>query len=354
MEVLTTNQKTEWRSVLASMKSYDFYHLPSYHKLAEIQGEGAAELFVYRDKEYVIAIPLLLRPVSAIAGLEHAGKGITDATSVYGYCGPIASHSEVPISVVKDFQNSLRQMLQSKNVVSVFARLHPLFDQSTLLSGLGVIVNNGTTVSIDLSLAEQTQLDQYRKDHRIGIRKLREIGATCEIDTELVHLDAFIELYFRNMERVGAKAEYFFPRQYFDRLMSTTDATTRLFVCSIQGELACSSIFLKCGPIIQYHLSATSEKFLKNAPIKLLLDTVRHWGVEQGASTLHLGGGLGSNEDALFLFKAGFSKVRHQFSTWRWILSDVDYCNLTSLKTRMNEINVDQTNSNVFFPAYRI
>ncbi len=348
MEVFTTDQESQWHDVLGHMKAFDFYHLPSYHKLAEMHGEGVAELFVYREEEYVIAIPLILRSISAISGLEQVEKGLNDATSVYGYSGPISSHENVPGSVLNNFRESLKQKLLSKNIVSLFTRLHPLLNQKQLLTGLGSIVNNGKTVSIDLSQPEETQLAQYRKDHRAGIRKLRDIGATCEIDPDLTHLDSFIELYSRNMERVGAKAEYFFPRSYYEKLLNTSDATATLFICSIQGEIASSSIILRCGPIIQYHLSATSEKYLKNAPIKLLLDTVRHWGSEQGATTLHLGGGLGSNEDALFLFKAGFSHIRHDFLTWRWILLENEY-NALTLRKSMS----DETINDGFFPAYR-
>ena len=353
METLRTDQAAEWLAVLARMKGYDFYHLPSYHRLAEKQGEGVAELFVHRDGEYIIAIPLLLRPVSAIQGLEKVGNGLSDATSVYGYSGPIASHEEIPKSVLLGFQTSLREKLLSMNVVSLFARLHPLFDQSALLSGIGVLVNHGTTISIDLSIPEQMQLDQYRKDHKQGIRKLREMGATCEIDAGRVHLDEFIGLYSRNMERVGARAEYFFPRSYFEGLMASTEAKVDLFACTIQGEIACAAIFLQCGAIIQYHLSATSDKYLKYAPIKLLLDTVRHWGIEQGARIFHLGGGVGSSADSLFMFKAGFSQTRHDFFTWRWILSENEYGKLTSSRTGTNGTESSQSLLNDFFPAYR-
>jgi len=353
METLKTTQSAEWLAVLSRMKAYDFYHLPSYHKLAEKQGEGTAELFVHRDGEYVIAIPLLLRPVSAIQGLEQVGNGLVDGTSVYGYSGPIASHEEIPQSVVTDFQTSLKEKLLSMKAVSLFARLHPLLNQTPLLSGIGVLVNHGTTISIDLSLPEQTQLAQYRKDHKQGIRKLREMGAVCELDTGRVHLNEFIDLYCRNMERVGAKAEYFFPRSYFEDLMSSTDGKVDLFVCTIQGEIASAALFLQCGTIIQYHLSATSDKYLRYAPIKLLLDTVRHWGIEQGAKIFHLGGGVGSSADSLFMFKAGFSPSRHDFFTWRWILSESEYKKLTASKAGIKEEELSHLPLNDYFPAYR-
>jgi len=353
METLRTDQASDWLAVLTRMKAYDFYYLPSYHRLAETQGEGVAELFVHRDGEYVIAIPLVLRPVSTKQGPGQVDDGLNDATSVYGYAGPLASDWNMPAEVIKNFQIDLRESLEKKRVVSVFSRLHPLFPQRPLLHGLGNYKPESQTISINLSLTPADQVVQYRQGHKQDIRKIRDMGATCGIDLELTHLDAFIELYYRNMKRVGAKAEYFFPRFYFDRLMETTDAMVRLFVCTIKGELACAAIFLKCDKIIQYHLSATSEKFQKFAPTKLLLDTARQWGVEHGAMTLHLGGGVGSSEDALFQFKAGFSNVRHEFFTWRWILSENDYWKLTSLKTGTNQTDINQSLSDNFFPAYR-
>jgi sugar O-acyltransferase (sialic acid O-acetyltransferase NeuD family) len=342
--------KEEWRRALSG--PCDFYHLSFYHELARDLGHGEPRLFVYESGRYRISLPLLIRPID-VPEESSGGTQLYDATSVYGYAGPVASHSDIPDHIRRDFQESLTRALREMKVVSLFSRLHPLFDQSSLLSGLGVIVNNGNTVSIDLSLPEELQLAQYRRDHRHGVRKLLGMGATCEIDTELKHLEAFIDMYHRNMERVGAKAEYFFPRSYFQTLMTTSEAMARLFVCTIQGKLACASIFMKCGKIIQYHLSATSEEFVKYAPTKLLLDTARRWGVEQGATTLHLGGGVGSSVDSLFEFKAGFSEIRHEFSTWRWILSESEYRKLTSSRTGEGEMDINQSLSSEFFPAYR-
>src|SRR5438132_759156 len=140
LRILGTADAAEWLAVLKRAQQHDFHHLPQYHAVAEKRGEGVAQLYVYEAGEYVIALPLLLR---------RADEWF-DATSVYGYGGPVASHSSVPAEVAREFQQALENELSCRRVVAVFARLHPLINQEPLLEGLGECPNNGDTISIDL------------------------------------------------------------------------------------------------------------------------------------------------------------------------------------------------------------
>src|ERR1700722_13274330 len=120
MDIFTTAQSVEWIRALENC-SHDFYHLPQYHALAEWSGEGKALLFHYTEGEYSIALPLLIRSLDDIAG-SRPGRNWQDATSVYGYAGPAASHSDVPAPVQRNFQERLRERLLEMNVVTIFSR----------------------------------------------------------------------------------------------------------------------------------------------------------------------------------------------------------------------------------------
>ena len=122
MHLLETDRHEEWMAVLEHSVQHDFYHLPGYHALAESRGEGTGRLFVYREGEYRLALPLLLRRVAAIPGMEGPGAGRMDATSVYGYAGPLASHADVPEPVFENFRSALRGTLGESGVVAVFSR----------------------------------------------------------------------------------------------------------------------------------------------------------------------------------------------------------------------------------------
>jgi hypothetical protein len=116
-------------------------------------------------------------------------------------------------------------------------------------------------------------------------------------------------------------------------------------MCLDRGVPICGGLFVACHGILQYHLGGTLNAALDLAPMKLLLDEVRAWGAAQGLRVMHLGGGATANpDDPLLYFKRGFSDRRHQFSSWRWIVSPHKYALLCSAAA---------SRTTDYFPAYR-
>src|SRR4051794_7059681 len=133
LDELTPKESSAWLEVLAQTARHDFYHLPDYHALAEASGQGSARLFVYRDGGSTIALPLLLRPLAELPGIGTDWADWHDATSVYGYAGPVCSDDVLPDSVLGGFQSALLERLRTLRVVSVFSRLHPFIPQRACL-----------------------------------------------------------------------------------------------------------------------------------------------------------------------------------------------------------------------------
>jgi len=347
--ILRTEEQEEWIEVLQGVVRYDVYHLPRYHRVEERRLGAVAHLFTYREGDYLIALPLLLRP----AGVGPSGWN--DATSVYGYGGPVASHERMPEPVVRNFQAALREALVERNVVTAFSRLHPLIGQHDLLDGLGGCRTIGQTVSIDLTLPPEEQLAQYRRSHRQCISKhVRKGTVTCLHDQQKSWLGEFVNIYEETMKRVSAKESYFFSQDYFSRLAGELGPVLQLFVALIDGKAAAAGLFTLCDSVVQFHLGGTRDEFLKFSPMTLICDTVRLWASEVGARVFHLGGGVGgANDDSLFHYKAGFSDRRHNFMTWRWIIASEVYRELCERRARMNERQGLRPASAGYFPAYR-
>jgi len=120
----------------------------------------------------------------------------------------------------------------------------------------------------------------------------------------------------------------------------------------MEGQVICGGLFVVCDGIVQYHLAGSKGEFLQLASMKLVIDHVRAWANGQKAHTFHLGGGVGSRIDSLFDFKAGFSKRRHEFRTWQWIVSAETYERLCAEKAHWNREN-QLGSSPDYFPAYR-
>ena len=353
VEWLDSSRNGDWKNVLGECSAHDFYHLPGYHALAERRNEGAARLFVYRDASGVIALPLLLRSLETVPGLEDAGRGWRDANSVYGYPGPIASCAQPTAETVRGFQWALESELRELRVVSLFSRLHPLLPQRDLVMGVGDHISSGSTISIDLTLSLAEQREHVRSEHRRAIKKAHEQGLVVVEDRERAHLARFVEIYRANMERVGAGSYYFFDRAYFDELLAGLGDSARLFVVLAGGEVASGALFIFTGDIVQYHLSGTAAEFLRLGPTKLLLDEVRIAATGEGRKVLHLGGGLGGQRDSLFQFKSGFSDRTHEFAVWRWILDAEKYDAFAEARTRWSEREGMTLAGGDFFPLYR-
>ncbi len=348
LRILTTDNAAEWLDVLAHCVQHDFHHLPQYHRVAEQRGEGTAHLFTWREGEYTIALPVLLRPVD-----EAESDGWQDATSVYGYAGPVASHERVPEVVVRNFQSALSEALRAKRVVAVFSRMHPLIAQHDLIAGIGEWKACGETLSIDLTLSEEEQAAQHNKSCRAALRKLRERGFIGFHDREKRYLAEFTEIYLETMRRVGAQGSYHFDQRYFELLTRELGDTAQLFVALCDGRVAAATLSTMCGGIVQDHLGGTRDEFLKFSPDRLVVDTERRWAAQAGARVFHLGGGVGAQRDSVFQYKSGFSKRTHRFCTWRWIVDAAAYEEICASKGHWNHaIGLDPISGD-YFPAYR-
>jgi dTDP-4-amino-4,6-dideoxygalactose transaminase len=346
--VLKTEQQEEWIEVLRRVAQHDFYHLPQYHRVEERRLNATAHLFTYREGDYLIALPLLLRSA------EEMQDGWNDATSVYGYCGPVASHEGIPEPLVRNFQGALKEALVERRVIAAFSRLHPLIVQRDLLAGLGECRASGQTVSIDLTISLEEQRMQYRRSKKSLIKKRRREGTVaCLHDQEKAHWSEFVDIYEETMRRVNAAQMYFFSEDYFSELDRNLGPALQLFVAVIGDKIAAAGLFTIWDGIVQYHFGATRNEFLKLSPMTLIFDTVRLWANEIGAHAFHLGGGVGAQEDSLFWYKAGFSDRRHDFATWRWVIMPEIYQALSDRWIRRNELQGLEPALAEYFPAYR-
>jgi hypothetical protein len=348
LRVLGTDDNAEWLAVLGRSQQHDFHHLPQYHRVAEHRGAGTAQLFVYCEDDATIAFPLLLRPVD-----PAEPQGWQDATSVYGYGGPVASADTPPSGMVRNFQFALADELARRGVIAAFSRLHPLIAQDEILAGLGESPASGETLSIDLTLSEEAQRAEYSRSCRTSLRKLRELGFSGLHDREKRYLSEFVAIYLETMRRSRAQSSYFFDEDYFNLLVRELAGVSHLFVALKGGDVAAASLCTICDGIVQDHLGGTRNAFLKFSPDRLVVDTERLWAKGMGAHVFHLGGGVGAQRDSVFRYKAGFSNRQHTFRTWRWIIRPEVYEEVSASTARWNVANGLRVVSTGYFPAYR-
>ncbi|MGE2714588.1 GNAT family N-acetyltransferase [Mycolicibacterium litorale] len=322
-----------WRDALATIR-HDFYHLPDFVSL-ESSRLGGTALAAYVDQPGVrLLLPLVRRAIP--------GSDAFDLVSPYGYSSPIA-HSE-DVALVRSALSAVVQTLRDSGFVSMFVRRHPVLElPDDAFAGLGGMVEHGQTVSINLRQSDSEQWHGIRRDHRASLNRSERLGHRAFMDDTGEHLDRFIALYLDTMRRQNAAAEYFYSRDYFCGLWDKLRGHMHLGVVEIDGSIVCAGLFGESDGIVQYHLSGNDEQALKLSPMKTLINHARQWATRRGAEVLHLGGGVGGAQDSLMLFKAGFSDSRHPFKTWRVVLDEQQY----------KELSGKEPDTNGFFPAYR-
>lgn len=335
-----------WTTFLSNAL-HDFYHLPEYVRfVAEYEG-GEPLAFWAQDGDTACLIPLLRRPLPS---LLDAPAAWTDVCSPYGYPSPLLLPAGE--ARLEQFLPAFLELGRQQGVVSSFLRLHPLLPLALeKLNGFGELVLHGDTVVIDLNQSCEEFWRQTRKNHRSGINKLLRGGFEAVIDNWSQY-DEFKTIYRQTMTRVGAGEYYHFSDAYFAGLRNALQE--KLSLCTIlapTGDVAAAGLFTSCNGLVEFHLAGTSEKYLNQAPTKLMFDFVRRWGKELGNQMFHLGGGVGGETDPLYHFKAGFSEQHRPFYTLRLIQDKALYRELcTKFESFSGEC---EQGGESFFPCYR-
>lgn len=325
----------KWSEIVNRSQAYDFYHTRSYHLLEKI---NCPVLFIVEFGFDFIGIPLIIR--------EIPNSNYFDCTSAYGYCGPISNLHIEAISKhhVDGFQAALVSFFMDYKIVTAFSRLHPLISCGGLFKDFGIVKNINQTVAIDLRMTTDDQKKQYRKSNKSEVNQLRRKGFEVVEGYSKEDIDAFISIYYETMTRVDATANYFFDHQYFYDFLSSKCFSNKLLLAKKDSVIVAGAIFTISNTIMQYHLAGTKEEFIKQTPMKLIIDEARLLGNRLGLEFLHLGGGVGgSDDDSLFRFKAGFSDYRCQFQVWNYVVNQQLYDALCEGKNSKSS----------FFPLYR-
>ncbi|MFI1743918.1 peptidoglycan bridge formation glycyltransferase FemA/FemB family protein [Thalassobellus sediminis] len=330
--------KIEWTACINKCDSFDFYHTYDYHELSKSDKETPL-LLEYTEEDIIIVIPLLVRDI--------AGTNYRDATSVYGYAGPITKN--LPYSFDNsNFKKYILTYFKKNNFVSIFSRLNPFIPgQCRTIINIGTIYNQGKVVNIKINEDVETQRQLFQRRLKTHINKAKRHCSIKKATTD-EDLNTFIDIYHENMDRVNAKKTYYFSNSYFKKIVASDAFETIILLATDNntGTVIAGCQFIITNGIVQYHLSGTKNDFLHFMPTKLLIDEMRIRATKEGFKFFNLGGGLGGNDnDSLFNFKSSFSKDFKDFNLWKLVTNQKVYNELIIKK----DVKI---NSN-YFPLYR-
>jgi hypothetical protein len=342
-----------WPTLLQTV-AHDFYHLPSHTCLEAQRLRGRPVGYLVHTHEASwncwLFIPAIVRPIFS--------SNAFDLTNAYGYPCPLWSQDALQIPGFD--QRAITawvEYLRTAGIVSAFLRFHPLFPQpETAWQQHGLLLNQGATVSIDLTLPTEQLWRQTRQGHRYEIKKMQKCkDITVFMDDDWSYFEAFMECYTATMDKVRASPQYYFTREFLMALREGLGKQLHLCVVCIKGAVASAGLFTEMHGIVQFHLSGTQPELAYIPTSKLMLHYVRDWAKQRGNRVFHLGGGVGARHDGLFLFKAGFSPLRHPFYTWRAVVNADAYRSLVEERRHVaGSLSSADLKLDGFFPEYRM
>ncbi len=350
MDIIQHTNKTTWDHIVKSFEDYDVYYLSGYVEGFRLHGDGTPLLLYYKTDSLKGICVLMVRDISDAEFFEEIEPNtLYDAVTPYGYGGFIIEGDKTQENI-QLLYNSYIDVLKSKKILSVFYRFHPILNNAREFDGVTSIIDLGRTIHINLTTEEQIWKD-FDSKNRTHIRRAKKNNVTIEHGKGVELIDQFIEIYNQTMDGDNADDYYYFSKEFYHSVINDLSKNHEVFYALKDGEIISIAIMLYANKKMHYHLSGSKYEYRNLSPTSLLLYEAACWGVKQGFKTFHLGGGVGSGEDSLFIFKKAFNRYSsNQFSIGYDIVNQESYDKLIEIR-KQKDASFNPNSS--FFPTYR-
>jgi lipid II:glycine glycyltransferase (peptidoglycan interpeptide bridge formation enzyme) len=202
------------------------------------------------------------------------------------------------------------------------------------------------TVAVDLTEPREERLRKASAHHRRALRKALANGLAFEPDSGDRAIAEFTACYRETMAKHQAGRTYELTEERVAELLTGLGDHAELWLArKPDGSAASAALFLRTDGILQYHLGGTRNADYALGAARPLFEAVADSGHERGDRWLHLGGGVGGDDDSLLRYKAGFGPDRFVFRTIRAVFDPAAY----DAGVRASGLDPDRG----FFPAYR-
>lgn len=346
------SDRERWEEVISSMPvaGRDVYYLPGYADAFRVNGDGEPFLVHFTSHANEAVCVMFKRDVATdprFAGLIEPGTYL-DIVTPYGY-GGFVFRSAPSAADIELLGTEIYERFRDENIVAAFFRFHPVLNNADVHRSWMNVIDLGKTIAMNLT-SEEIIWQNITSKNRNMIRKAEKSGVTIHHGKGMELLREFKEIYDDTMRHDNAIDYYFFDDDFYRSIDSELADNYELFYATVDDRIVAMSIMLFAGEQMHYHLSGSRFEYRNLAPSNLLLFEAAKWGCSQGYKTLHMGGGVGSGEDNLYKFKAGFNRNSdYQFAIGKMIVDQAAYDRLVQLRGFSEE----EAKEIRFFPTYR-
>ena len=345
LEIITLDQAEKWDSIVRTFKNHDVYWLSGYVKGFFIHGDGTP-IMLYFHNEKVRGINVVMkRDISKDSHYQGKIKedSFFDFSTPYGYGGWLIEGEESS----EDLFSTYYGWCKKNHIVSEFVRFHPVIRNHKYCEDFYHVIELGKTVTIDLSSPESIW-NNFTSQNRNKIRKAEKNGIKIYNGRYPAIFYVFREIYNETMDKDNALPYYYFENEFYNSICEGLEQNAQVFYAMLDDKCIAASIMLACNGKMNYHLSGIRMQYANMAPTNLLLYKAALWGFSNGCRSLYLGGGVGSEDDSLLMFKKSFYRSDNydRFYIGKRVLNEEYYNELLNLRGQ-------KIQNTQFFPQYR-
>ena len=341
IEIIDVESSVRWDNIVKSFAQHDVYYLSGYVRPFMLHGDGIPKLLFYQENNLRAIYVFMLRKTEI--------EGLYDTTTPYGY-GGILFDGDVNNATIGLFWKEYATCMVEMGVVDDFVRYHPVLQNAEPLRPFSNIVDLGKTIAIELQTPDAIW-DNMTSKKRGKIRKAEKNGIQVHHGRGMELFEQFIPIYNGTMDKDDATGYYYFEHDFYEAIHMGLQNNYEIFYATLNEKVIMMALMLFANGQMHYHLSGSLLEYRNLEPNNLVLYEAALWGCDKGFKTLHLGGGVGSGNDALFEFKKGFNRNKdYQFSIGKQLFIPEGYKRLVD-KRMEREANFNPETT--FFPSYR-
>lgn len=351
VELLKLNNTTNinyYYSTLSRISSKTpYYSMPFFKSFS--QGIENLHCFLYNNHDEYFILPIYINEIKGF-------NGINEATSPYGYSGPLFS-DDISNNLKLKIWNEIECKLIENKVVSLFLRFS--LDSDTF-GFPGLVVPTMKNIRGEILPDESNQQSNFEYKVRKNFKKALKNNLTLRIikDIEISEedLNAFLEIYYSTMNRNNADNSFYFPKNSFeDFIKASCGESVFAFVYDENKRIISTELILTSYDTLFSFLGGTLLEAYNLRPNDFLKVSVINWGRENGYKFYTLGGGYGANDGIFNYKKSFFPNCIVDYKTGRWIIDKKNYDEIceVSKKVLIEKNGFENFDNIEFFPLFK-
>ncbi len=324
----------------------DLYFNPNYAKVYK-DIDGDSDTFVFESPFGKITYTYILRKIK----WSIDGQTYFDIVTPYGYGGPYCENVTDMAKLMSAYKDAITNHCRKNNIICEFHRFH-LFDNVDFRKNyFGETIELSANVVVNTSGDFVTNIwDKYDRKVRKNVRKAEAAGLNIIIEKDTCHLDDFLFIYNKTMDRNHADSYYYFGREYFLNIEKLLPENFIYFHACKDGKVVSTELVLCSEKYAYSFLGGTLSDYYDYRPNDFLKNEVLKWCNRTGREKFILGGGY-HKDDGIYRYKKCFTPDPDvPFYIGRYIFDQEVYNK--AIEARVSEDpNFDRKTG--YFPTYR-